>query len=84
MENSLLDHFIHFQLQNNAPICNQMNSIYKVKVTLGISCCFLPVVLKYVMPRFYFYFFPPPSIGKCARLPAIQLNKLVWPKRNNY
>jgi hypothetical protein len=55
IENSLLDHFIHFQLQHNAPIC-QVSS--KVKVTLGKSCCFLPVVLKYLMLRFYFYFFP--------------------------
>jgi hypothetical protein len=38
--------FIHFQLQNNASICLQIPS--KVKVTLGKSCCFLSVVLKYL------------------------------------
>jgi hypothetical protein len=80
IENSLLDHFIHFQLHNNAPICLQIPS--KVKVTLGKSCCFLPFVLKYLMPHFYFYFLPP-NLGKSARLPAIQLNKLVWTYRQD-
>jgi hypothetical protein len=45
--------FIHVQLQNNAPICLQIPS--KVKVTLGKSCCFLPVVLKYLMSEFLFF-----------------------------
>jgi hypothetical protein len=40
IENSLLNNFIHFQLQNNAIICLQIPS--KVKVTVGKSCCFLP------------------------------------------
>jgi hypothetical protein len=27
----------------------------------------------------FLFFFLPPNLGKCARLPATQLNKLVWP-----
>jgi hypothetical protein len=34
-----LNHFIHFQLQNNAPICPQITS--NVKLTLGKSFMFL-------------------------------------------
>jgi hypothetical protein len=37
-------HFIHFQLQNNAPICPQITS--KVKLTLGKI---IPVPLKYLI-----------------------------------
>jgi hypothetical protein len=39
-----LNHFIHFQLQNNAPICLQIPS--KLKLTLGKS---LTVALKYLI-----------------------------------
>jgi hypothetical protein len=38
------NHFIHFQLQNNAPICLQILS--KVKLTLGNI---IPVALKYLI-----------------------------------
>jgi hypothetical protein len=57
IENSLLNHFMHFQLQNNAPICLQIPS--KVKVMLGKSCCFLPVVLKHPMSSLYFFSLSP-------------------------
>jgi hypothetical protein len=34
-KHNLLDHFIHFQLQNNVPICPQITS--KVKYPMGVS-----------------------------------------------
>jgi hypothetical protein len=66
---SLLNHFIHFQLQNNAPICLQIPP--KVKATLGKSCSFLPVILKYPMSEVLF--FSPFSDTK--KLPAHLLSK---------
>jgi hypothetical protein len=55
MEN-LGGHLVHFQLQNNAPICLQIPS--KVAVTLGKSCCFLPVLKIPDVSIFWGVFFP--------------------------
>jgi hypothetical protein len=54
-ENGLLNHFIHVQCKI---MPHTLKFHPKVKVTFGKSCCFLPVVLKYLTSRFYFYFFP--------------------------
>jgi hypothetical protein len=46
VESNLLNSFIHFQLQNNAPVCLQIPSKEKLHRNLGKI---IPVALKYLI-----------------------------------
>jgi hypothetical protein len=54
IENIVLNHFIHFQLQNNAPICLQIPKGNLGKIMLFSSCCSEIPDATFL----FFYFFP--------------------------